>query len=273
MVRRTRVMVLALMCFAALATRAPAQALRNQDIVAMKRASLGDDLIVIAIEHSPGRFTTTPEALIALKNAGVGDSVIAAMLRVTGAQGALPDAPPPDRRNAGRALGLDDQPGLKLVAGDVLGRQQRMQKASVILIGPSALRSMIPGLPRTATSVFPGPRAVLRVATPTPTFEAAWPLTQPVQGALFLYRLDTLPGERDLKRRLDSAAGTWRTDQDRNRIPLAVEIRPPDVASAPVAGAPTLARYRVHPQVPLPPGEYALLLGLANDYYDFGIDR
>jgi hypothetical protein len=249
-----------------------AKALRNQDIVAMKKANLGDDLIVVAIEHTPARFTTTPEALIALKSAGIGDSVLAAMLRAAGAQTtAVQDAEEAAAAGA-HAAETDDQPGLKLIRDDdqrLPGREQRMQKAACILIGPSALKAMLPGLAKTTTSVFPGPRAALRVATPTPTFEATYPTDLSTPSAIVLFRLDSFAGRRELKRPADpSAARSWHFRQAEDSIRLAVQQQPPDAAATRHQ-----TRFRVRPQTPLPPGEYALLLAPANDYYDFGVDR
>ncbi len=249
-----------------------AKALHNQDIVAMKKANLGDDLIVVAIEHTPARFTTTPEALIALKNAGIGDSVLAAMLRAAGAQTTAVQDSEEATAAAAHAAESDGQPGLKLIRDDGLrlpGREQRMQRAACILIGPSALKAMLPGLARTTTSVFPGPRAAVRVATPTPTFEATYPTDLSIPSAIVLFRLDAFAGRRELKRPADpSQARSWHFRQAEDPIHLAIQQQPPDAA-----GSRRQARFRVRPLAPLPPGEYALLLGPANDYYDFGVDR
>jgi hypothetical protein len=61
---------------------APAQVkqLDNNAILKMTRAELGDSIIVTAVRMQPGSYRTAPDDLIALKNAGVSQAVISAML-------------------------------------------------------------------------------------------------------------------------------------------------------------------------------------------------
>jgi len=54
--------------------------LTNADVVAMVKAGLGESTIVLAIQHSASDFDTSPQALIALKNEGVSQKVLDAML-------------------------------------------------------------------------------------------------------------------------------------------------------------------------------------------------
>ncbi len=54
-------------------------ALGNDTIVKMSKAGLDDTVIVQTIESQPGAYDTAPDDLIALKNAGVSQPVIAAM--------------------------------------------------------------------------------------------------------------------------------------------------------------------------------------------------
>jgi hypothetical protein len=56
------------------------QALNNDSIIKMVKAQLSDDVIVTTIDASPGAFDTSPDGLIALKQAGVSDKVIAAIV-------------------------------------------------------------------------------------------------------------------------------------------------------------------------------------------------
>lgn len=54
--------------------------LTNSDVVKMAKAELPDSTIVLAIKSGAPAFDTTPEALIALKSAGISAAVIEAML-------------------------------------------------------------------------------------------------------------------------------------------------------------------------------------------------
>jgi hypothetical protein len=60
------------------ATRGPS--MDNQSVVKMAKAGLGDDLIVETINTQPGHYTTDADSLVILKNAGVSDRVITAMI-------------------------------------------------------------------------------------------------------------------------------------------------------------------------------------------------
>lgn len=54
-------------------------ALTNDTVIRMSKAGLDDTVIVQTIQTQPGAFDTAPDDLIALKNAGVSQRVIAAM--------------------------------------------------------------------------------------------------------------------------------------------------------------------------------------------------
>ncbi len=67
------------------------QALDNQSVIKLVKAGLSEDLIVTTINSSPGTYDTSADGLIALKKAGAGDKVIAAI--VVKASGAATTAP------------------------------------------------------------------------------------------------------------------------------------------------------------------------------------
>lgn len=56
------------------------QGLNNDSIMRMVSAQLSDDVILTTIHASPGAYDTSPDGLIALKQAGVSDKVIAALV-------------------------------------------------------------------------------------------------------------------------------------------------------------------------------------------------
>jgi hypothetical protein len=74
------------------------QALSNESIVKMVNAQLSDDVIIATINASPGAYDTSPDALIALKQAGVSSKVIAAL--VTKSAPASTDSAAPSSPNA-----------------------------------------------------------------------------------------------------------------------------------------------------------------------------
>ncbi|MGA2085883.1 MAG: DUF2846 domain-containing protein [Terracidiphilus sp.] len=65
---------------------APAQpsaqkALNNDSVIKLVKAGLSDDLIVSAINASPGTYDTSADGLIALKTAGASDKVLSAIVQ------------------------------------------------------------------------------------------------------------------------------------------------------------------------------------------------
>jgi len=56
------------------------QSLNNDSVVKLVKAGLSDDLIISTINASPGTYDTSPDGLIALKTAGVGDKVVSAIV-------------------------------------------------------------------------------------------------------------------------------------------------------------------------------------------------
>jgi len=89
------------------------QTLNNAAIVKMTKAGLSDSIVVSAIQSSPGQFNTSTDSLIALKQAGVDDTVIAAIFaKNSGASLAAGSATPtpspanPDDPNASHEAGI-----------------------------------------------------------------------------------------------------------------------------------------------------------------------
>ena len=62
------------------AKRSGPQELDNDAIIRMTKADVGDSIITETVRTQPGNFRTGPDDLIALKNAGVSQTVISAML-------------------------------------------------------------------------------------------------------------------------------------------------------------------------------------------------
>jgi hypothetical protein len=69
-------------------------AITNDAIMKMVKAGLGEDLVLSSIKAQPGNFTTGADDLIALKQAGVSDKIIAAMMAKAESGGAAAPAVP-----------------------------------------------------------------------------------------------------------------------------------------------------------------------------------
>jgi hypothetical protein len=66
------------------------QEMNNDAVIKLLKAGLSDDLIVTTINASPGKYDTSVDALIALRNAGADSKVISAVLMKS-----APGPPPP----------------------------------------------------------------------------------------------------------------------------------------------------------------------------------
>jgi hypothetical protein len=102
MLRLTLITALAL-CIAAVPLPAQQQAITNDSVVQMTKAGLGDALIIQSINATPSNFSTSTSDLIALKQAGVSERVIGAMVAKNAAP---PPIKPPSSMPDGR-LKLD----------------------------------------------------------------------------------------------------------------------------------------------------------------------
>jgi len=102
MFRLTLIAALAL-CLAATPSIAQQQAITNDSVIQMSKAGLGDALIIQSINATPSNFSTSTSDLIALKQAGVSERVIGAMVAKNAAP---PPVKPPSAMPDGR-LKLD----------------------------------------------------------------------------------------------------------------------------------------------------------------------
>jgi len=64
----------------------PVAALTNADIVQMQKAGLSEELTLGTISGSPAKFDIAPQDLVRLKEAGVSDKIISAMVQKSGSR-------------------------------------------------------------------------------------------------------------------------------------------------------------------------------------------
>ena len=107
--------------------------LTNDAILKMAKAGLGEDIILSTVKAQPGTYSTGPDDLIALKNAGVSDKVIAAMMEKT-ARGRHRPPKPPRPVAAGGGSGQRSrrlfQEGGRLGGSAARGRQLQNRRRS-----------------------------------------------------------------------------------------------------------------------------------------------
>src|SRR3989442_4590771 len=108
--RLCSILVLAVVSLTLLDATSPAaqDVLTNDAVVAMKKAGLSDSVIIAKIRASQTKFDVNTQALISLKGAGLSDQIIETMVTHPGPAGSVrsvPAAPP-----AAGAAGLPDGP-------------------------------------------------------------------------------------------------------------------------------------------------------------------
>ncbi len=236
--------------------------LTNDAVIAMKKAGLSDSVIIAKIRASQTKFDVNTQALISLKGAGLSDQIIEAMVTHPGPAGSVrsvPAAPPaasPAAPPAAGAAGPSD--GRKSIFHISGGRNVELLSASSSRESNRSYRSSKSEL------VLNGKKAQYRTPERQPVFLTAW-----APNEVSLVRLT--PGTDHDDRNLQIASGSsapfsrTRTSGIRSEDQVDVEVQRD-------AGG----LYRLTPRQPLPPGEYAFVLtyggGAVGQVYDFGVD-
>jgi hypothetical protein len=214
----------------------------------MTRAGLSEGVILAKIRSGPTRFDTRTEALIALKQAGVSEKVMAAIVGGGAPQGAA----------AASVAGVP--PGRKGPVFHVIGGKQ----VELIASGGERQTTRVP-YNRKTELVLPGSKASYRTTERQPVF-----LCSADPGEMPLVRLEPGSHDRNLKysssTRMPYAGSTTQKGiRSEDRIDVEADRDPRGL-------------FRVRPRTPLPPGEYAFVLTRSagtvpsGTVYDFGID-
>jgi hypothetical protein len=163
------------------------ETLTNDAILKMVKSGLGDGLIISMIQSQPGKYSVTPDELLRLKQAGVPESVLSAMVKKTSATGATPSPifganPSGATPSAGLvAAGDPNDPMTPHDSGIWLYTQDREGKPQMIVLERAAYQggkiggffssALTYGIKKIKSkAVLPGPHAGIRIAGPNPVF-------------------------------------------------------------------------------------------------------
>jgi len=91
------------LCFCGTALKAQ-EPLTNETILKLVKAGIGEETIVGMVNQQPGRYSLTPADIAALKDAGVSEKIIAAMI-VKGTTTGSTSSKPPDTSNNDQSSG------------------------------------------------------------------------------------------------------------------------------------------------------------------------
>jgi hypothetical protein len=291
------------------APAAPA-ALTNQDVVKLVQAKLGDDLIVSKIKTSKTRFNTSVDGLIALRQAGVSDRVIAVMIdpaseaspapaRTTLAPAAPPDPPAPapapvalrpgfTPSNAGRAAA----PNVTMAAARTPPRPADPGQAppnygvyvqfngELKPLGRVQSKVQLSKLRTVVKNWVPFMREKIDINIPGAHSTSRYEVLRPNFYAYFPPSRDVskfkllqakITGQKYDQRTIANASILFSTEQNQDEV--LCDIGPTSVKDL----------YRISPREDLPSGEFGFVEGNTGskstsnieiiDVYDFGIDR
>lgn len=243
-----------------LAGVANAETLRNEDVVALLEAGLGEEAVIAKIETSDGNFVTDTQTLLALRAKGVPSPVIAAMVKSANGTIRYDDTSPDPK--------VPHSPGFYLL--DTASSQPKMMKIDPIASTQTKTGGILGyaftgGIASASIkAVLPGGTAQRQTTARKPTFYVYFDPPGGNQSAIFstgfgnavitpneLSLVDLMEKKDRREARVGSLniAGSKTGVMDKDQIPFTYEQVSPYV-------------YKITPDVDLAPGEYGFLFAL-----------
>jgi hypothetical protein len=233
------------------------EVLTNDSLVALKKAGLSDSIIISKIRSSQTKFDTSTKGLIGLKNAGISDQVIEAVVNAGSGATAPPAAAAPAPPAAAAAPAAARESILLLVGG------------KYVELAPSnaALEFSNSMFDSKSELVLQGRKAKYRIADKKPVFYSTWSANDAP-----LVRLK--PGSDHDDRNLKISSGSFAPFGGSVKY----GVRSEDKVDMEAAEKDARGLYKLTPKEPLKPGEYGFVLnygmatGASGRVYDFGVD-
>ena len=263
-----RSIAIAALAAALLASPALAEKVTNQSVIDLTKAKMSDEVIHSAISSGTPSFDTSSKGLIALKNAGVSDKVVQAILSANASPAPAAAAAP--RASGGSAAGGMTPETATLIDG---GKSSQMKYLTPTL---RHIAAPFAGL-RTYASLT-GMKAALRTSG-NPKFVIAVPNNaQPESYFTLAHMAQQKNGNREVL--VGGGYYAYSTGITKDRVVPVTSAKAPSQSGAPAG----FTLYELTPTSQLASGEYALVLyssvvrssgwfasGL-DSYFDFGID-
>jgi len=255
--RVTLVLALAVLTLFAATSLTAQEVLTNDSLIALKKAGLSDSIIISKIKSSQTKFDTSTKGLIGLKNAGMSDQVIEAVVNA-GSAAAAPAAPAPAAPAAAAvAPAASRETIVHLIGGK-----------SVELVPANASMEFSSGFFDSKSElVLKGRKATYRISDKKPVFYSTWSANDAP-----LVRLK--PGSDHDDRNLKIGGGSFAPYGGSVKY----GVRSEDKIDLESAERDSRGLYKLTPKEPLKPGEYGFVLtygaatGASGRVYDFGVD-
>lgn len=241
----------------------------NADIVNMVKAAVPESNIVKAIQQSITNFDTSPQGLIELNKQGVSSKIIDAMQ-----QAGAPTTPtqPTPKRPANNPRSNRQFPANALgqsvvILIDAEGRTEMKHSSPEGGRFNIGVMDVVNPLGSTKIkAVFKGNHAELRTKTTPAAFEGSIPNNVNPTDQVALVRLTQKKDTREIETgRYGVLSGNRTKSNQKDIVPITIEEIKEQNASRS-----TSKQYNIKPVNPLPPGEYAIVVG--GVYYDLGVD-
>lgn len=156
MTRRTLLTTVVFVAAVGLSFAQAQKPLTNDDIRQMVKAGFSEETIIIAVQSSPGSFDTSVQSLLALKNTGVSEKIIGAML-------AAKQAAPQGRTDSPTPKRLPDDVGVYVL----LNEEPTEISVELVTWRTGAVgKSLLLGTRGHLNGVVAGPHSKLRLGTP-----------------------------------------------------------------------------------------------------------
>lgn len=234
------------------------KALTNKDIVTLVKGGLAPQTIVEMIKQSECKFDISPEAMIALKQDGVPDMVIHAMVAKNN-----PNSSPtsPDSSSPGTESFTAPSTGITMIDGS----NQIPMKYSISSGGKTSgvgMKMVNPFGKIKIKQTLSGNQATLQTNNTSPTFELTVASNFNPIDNVFLIKFDVKSDRREISVASGRMSASSGFDKE-NLIPITLE-------ESPAGKRGQTSVYKVTLKGPLAPGEYAFVLFMST-YYDFGV--
>jgi hypothetical protein len=254
--RHTLVLAVAALTLFSATSLMAQEVLTNESLVALKKAGLSDSIIISKIRSSQTKFDVSTKGIIGLKNAGLSDQVIEAAVNA-GSATTAPAAAAPAAPAAAATPAAARESIVQLIGGK-----------SVELVPANASLEFSSGFFDSKSElVLRGRKAQYRIADKKPVFYSTWSANDAP-----LVRLK--PGSDHDDRNLKISSGSFAPFGGSVKY----GVRSEDKVDMEASEKDARGLYKLTPREPLPPGEYGFVLnygmaaGASGRVYDFGVD-
>jgi hypothetical protein len=245
--------------------------LTNADVIAMVKANLPENTIILAIQQGPTDFDTSAQTLIALKNQGISTRILDAMIQAgTSSESQKQQSPSPAAISNGNpvspipvAIDSVNYGEVVMVDGDKRTQMTRGQLNS--RAGGFMMQAVNPFKKTKVQGTINGNHSQLRTTNTSPTFEVGISSDLNPSDYVTLVKLKARSDRREIELYRAGVTGVSSGFRKEDMIPVTLE----ELQNS--GGGRRLKTYRIKTVNPIPPGEYALAVG-GGLLYDFGID-